>query len=140
MELIGSRGAKCLPRFVYLLQTSVAFFLTFHDATFHMRGPFKYPPRIACFQLVIACFLECSTTSLKLCWESKHFLKNCARATLNVHIKPPKEHISFNTLIRPYQMDFQIHVMVKKKKVGIWRKSPSNKSDYEKELAICDFC
>ena len=33
-------------------------FLTFHDATFHIWGPFKYLPRIAHFQLVIACFLE----------------------------------------------------------------------------------
>ena len=37
MELMNSRGAFCLPRSVYLLQTSVAFFLIFHDATFHMR-------------------------------------------------------------------------------------------------------
>ena len=35
----------------------MAFFLTFHDATFHMRGPFEYPPIIARFHRVIACFL-----------------------------------------------------------------------------------
>ena len=58
MELMNSKGAFCLPRWVYLLQTSVAFFLTFHDATFHMRCPFEYPQIIAHFHRVIGCFLE----------------------------------------------------------------------------------
>ena len=58
LKFLDSKNASCLSKRLQHLQASAAFFLTFHDATSHMRGPFKYPPRIAHFWLVNACYLE----------------------------------------------------------------------------------
>ena len=49
LKFLDSKNASSLSKRLQHLQASVAFFLTFHDATTHMRRPFKYPPRIAHF-------------------------------------------------------------------------------------------
>ena len=59
LRILNYKITICLPsRWVYLLQNSLAFFLTFYDASFHMKRSFKYAQRIAQFYKVISCFLE----------------------------------------------------------------------------------
>ena len=49
LKFLDSKNACRLSKRLQHLQASVAFFLSFHDVTTHMRRPFKYPPRIAHF-------------------------------------------------------------------------------------------
>ena len=57
-KISNSNPAFYLPKSLEHLQTSGAFFLTFHDAIDHMKGPFEYSRKIVLFCLVNGCFLE----------------------------------------------------------------------------------
>ena len=43
LKFLDSKNESCLSKRLQHQQASVAFFLTFHDATTYMRRPFKYP-------------------------------------------------------------------------------------------------
>ena len=48
-RISNSNSAFCLAKSLDHLHTSGAFFLTFHDATYYMKGPFDYSIRISWF-------------------------------------------------------------------------------------------
>ena len=48
-RISNSNSAFYVPKSLEQLHTSGAFFLTFHDATYHMMDPFEYSLRIVQF-------------------------------------------------------------------------------------------